>query len=208
MNVDHVSMKKGAALITVMALIFVASMMIATVYHFLQRGTEVSSLEKKYSVAREAGLGGIEVFTKEIIPAAISGKDLSVVAGGFASITNATVTASTTNACFTDKLSKATADWASGCSSTLDPASSPDVTFTLSGAAPAQPFQVFAKIVDTVPGNSSTSGIALEDAGGTAQAQTGTITTQHFPYVYVFEAQGQKQNDASTKANFEVLYAY
>lgn len=205
---DRVSMKKGAALITVMALIFVTSGMVAAVYYFLHRGIEVSSLEKRYSVAREAGLGGIEVFTKEIIPAAISGKDLSVVAASFNSITNATVASSATNACFSDKLFKATDDWDSACSKSLDPASNPDVTFTLSGVAPAQPFQVFAKIVDTVAGNSSTSGITLEDAGGTAQAQTGTITTQHFPYVYVFEAQGQKQNDASTKANFEVLYVY
>lgn len=204
---DRVLMKKGAALITVMALIFVTSGMIAAVYYLLHRGIEISGLEKKYSIAREASLGGIEVFAKEIIPAAISGKTLSVVTASFNTITNATVTGNATDACFADKLTKSTADWASACSRTLDAASSPDVTFLLSGAAPAQPFQVYAKIVDTAAGNSNTSGVILEGEG-VASSQTGMITSQHFPYIYTMEIQSQRQNDASQRANLEVLYAY
>jgi hypothetical protein len=207
MSVNDVLTRKGAALVTVMALIFVTSGIVAAVYYLLHRGIEVSGLEKKYSVAREASLGGIEVFAKEIVPAAIGGRGLSTVVGSFASITNATVAASATDACFTDKLTKSTANWDSGCSKTLDAASSPDVTFLLSGAAPAQPFQVFAKIVDTIAGNSNTSGILLEGEGA-ASSQTGMVTAQHFPYIYTMEIQSQRQGDASQRANLEVLYAY
>jgi len=205
--VDHASRKKGAALITVMALIFVTSGMVAAVYYLLHRGIEVSGIEKKYSVAREASLGGIEVFAKEIIPAAIGGNDLSKVVESFKKITNAKVFAGATNVCFTDKLTKSTANWGSTCSNTLDPVSSPDVTFTLSGAAPAQPFQVYAKIVDTVVGNSNRSGIILEGEA-VAGSQTGMITPRHFPYIYTMEVQSQRENDASQKAGIEVLYAY
>jgi hypothetical protein len=112
-----------------------------------------------------------------------------------------------TNACFSDKLLKTTLNWAGGCSNSLDAKSSPDIRFTLSGVAPARPFDVYTKITDTVAGNSNTSGITLEGQG-TAESQTGIITAQHFPYMYRMDVQSERQNDPTAKANFTVLYAY
>jgi hypothetical protein len=201
--------KKGAALITVVALIVVTSAMVAAVYYFIRRGIEVSGLQKKYQTAREASLGGLDVFTKEILPMAISGTTLANVVASFNTITSAQVQqgATATDACFSDKLLKTTASWAGGCSSTLDAKSNPDIRFTVSGIAPARPFDVYTKIIDTVAGNSSTSGITLEGQGA-AESQTGMITSQHFPYMYRMEVQSERQNDATEKANFTVLYAY
>ena len=203
--------QKGAALITVIALIVVTSAMVAAVYYFLHRGIEVSGLEKRYQTAREASLGGLDVFSKEILPAAISNVPLSTVIASFNTITWATVQAGTgmSDACFSDKLLQSTTNW-TACgptAATMDPKSSPDVTFTLSGVAPSRPFNVFTKIIDTARGNSNTSGILLEGQG-TAETQTGMITAQHFPYMYRMEVQSERQNDASQKANFTVLYAY
>jgi hypothetical protein len=199
--------KKGAALIIVIALVVVTSLIVATVYYFIRRGIEVSGLQKKYQTAREASLGGLDVFTKEILPMAIGGTNLSNVVASFNTITSAQVQQGSTNVCFSDKLLKTTANWAGGCSNTLDPKSSPDVRFTLTGAAPARPFDVYTKIIDTVKGNSNTSGILLEGQG-TAESQSGVITAQHFPYTYRMEIQSERQNDATEKANFSVLYAY
>jgi hypothetical protein len=112
-----------------------------------------------------------------------------------------------TDECFKNKLLKNTADWGSGCSNTLDAKSSPDIRFTLSGTAAARPFIVYTKIIDTVQGNSNTSGVILEGQG-TAESQSGLITAQHFPYTYRMEVQSERQNDATEKANFTVLYAY
>jgi hypothetical protein len=83
----------------------------------------------------------------------------------------------------------------------------PDVRFVVSGIAPARPFVVYTKIIDSVAGNSSTSGITLEGQG-TAESQSGIITAQHFPFMYRMEVQSERQNDATEKANFTVLYAY
>ena len=83
--------KKGAALITVVALIVVTSAMVAAVYYFIRRGIEVSGLQKKYQTAREASLGGLDVFTKEILPMAISGTTLANVVASFNTITSAQV---------------------------------------------------------------------------------------------------------------------
>ena len=201
--------KKGAALITVIALVVVTSLVVATVYYFIRRGIEVTGLQKKYQTAREASLGGLDVFTKEILPMAIGNTNLSDVVASFNTITSAQVQqgSGVTNACFSDKLLKTTANWAGGCSNTLDAKASPDILFTLSGVAPARPFVVYTKIIDTVAGNSNTSGILLEGQG-TAESQSGLITAQHFPYTYRMEVQSERQNDATEKANFSVLYAY
>jgi hypothetical protein len=199
--------KKGAALITVIALVVVTSLVVATVYYFIRRGIEVTGLQKKYQTAREASLGGLDVFTKEVLPMAIGNTNLSDVVASFNTITSAQVQQGATNTCFSDKLLKTTANWDGSCSKTLDPKSSPDIRFTLSGTAPARPFDVYTKIIDTVAGNSNTSGILLEGQG-TAESQSGLITAQHFPYTYRMEVQSERQNDATEKANFSVLYAY
>lgn len=199
--------KKGAALITAIALVVVTSLIVATVYYFIHRGIEVTGLQKKYQTAREASLGGLDVFTKEVLPIAITGTKLSTVIAGFNSITSVQVQQDATNECFEDKLLKNTADWGSGCSNTLDAKSSPDIRFTLSGTAAARPFIVYTKIIDTVEGNSSLSGVILEGQG-TAENPSGLITAQHFPYAYRMEVQSERQNDATEKANFTVLYAY
>ena len=196
--------RKGAALITVTAIIVVTSLMVAAVYYFLRRGVEISGLQKKYQTAREASLGGLDVFTKEILPVAISGTNLSTLVGGFNTITSAQVVQGATDACFSTKLLQSTANWGA-CSSTLDSKTNPDIRFVLKGTT--QSFDVYAKIVDTVAGNSSTSGILLEGQG-TAETQTGMITAQHFPYMYRMEIQSERQNDATEKANFTILYAY
>ncbi len=204
---NHFLKKKGAALITVVALVVVTSAIVATVYYFIRRGIEVSGLQKKYQTAREASLGGLDVFTKEVLPMAIGGTTLSSVVASFNTITSAQVQQGSSNECFSDKLLKSTANWAGGCSNSLDAKSSPDLRFTLTGAAPARPFDVYTKIIDTVGGNSNTSGITLEGQG-TAESQSGIITAQHFPYMYRMEVQSERQNDATEKANFTVLYAY
>ncbi len=199
--------RKGAALITVIALIVVTSLMVAAVYYFLRRGIEVSGLQKKYQTAREASLGGLDVFTKEILPIAISGTNLSsVISTQFSAITSAQVVQVATDTCFRTKLLQETANWG-GCSSSLDAKTNSDITFVLSGSTPGQFYNVYTKIVDTVQGNSSTTGILLEGQG-TAETQTGMIAAQHFPYEYRFELQSEKNNDATEKANFTVLYAY
>jgi hypothetical protein len=205
----HPERKEGAALITVLVMVVMASIMVTGVYYLINKGVGVSGLEKRYQTAREASFGGMDVYLKEIIPLAISGKTLSSVVSGFATITSATVAkGSLTDTCFSNKLLKDTANWGSGCDYTPNAKTSPDVTFTLSGVGTAAPFSVYAKIVDTVPGNSDTSGVLLEGGGGVAESQSGVIMVQHFPYLYRMEVQGERQTRPDEKAGFAVLYAY
>lgn len=209
----HLSDKKGVALVMVLMIIAISAAMVAAVLFFIQRGTEISALEKKYATAKEASLGAVEIFTKEIIPLAIvtasttPTNSLTAALANFPATTSASITGVATNACFSDKLLKSTASWAGGCSSTSDPKTLPDIRFTLSGVSPAQPFDVYTKIVDTVSGNTNTSGVVLEGAGA-ADSGGGMIAMQHFPYMYRMEIQGERQQNPSERANFELLYAY
>lgn len=210
----HLKGEKGAALITVLAIIVVSSILITVIYYFAYKGTEVSGLQKRYQTAKEASMGGVEVLLKEIIPLTIGGTTLSSTLAGFNVITSAQVAQSISNACFFIKLRVSTDDttttpnWSDSlCDSTLDAKTLPDIKFTLSGTAPAQPFDVYLKIVDTTMGNSNTSGIVLEGMG-TAESGSGMITSQHFPYIYRIEVQGERQNSPAERANLTVLYAY
>lgn len=188
-------------------MVVVASLLTAGVYYFLQRGTRVSGLEKRYQTAREATLGGIDVFTKEIVPAVIQGGTLNGVVGGFTSITNALVQQGATTTCFNTKILQPTASWGACGDSSTDAKRNPDVTFQLSGLTPTQYFNVYAKITDTIPGNSDTSGFSLEGQG-VAESGGGMITVQHYPYMYHVETQGERQAAPEEKARFSILYAY
>jgi hypothetical protein len=181
-----------------------------TVLYFITKQTEISGLQKRYQTAKEASLGAVEVFTKEVIPATISGTALSAKVGAFNSISTASATAVASDACFSGtsgKLKKSTASWPTGCVSTTDITTSADLKFTLKSAS-GQPFDVYAKIVDTVAGNSNAGGVTLEGGGGSADAGSGVISVQHFPFMYTIEVLGQRQQNPSERAYFEVLYAY
>ena len=201
------SHRTGAALIAVTAMIVVASLVVAGVYYFLQRGTVVSGLEKRYQTAREASLGGIDVFTKEVVAGVLQGSNLSVIVNNFNTSVNATVTRGATDTCFTTKITGATADWGACAISLSDPKTSPDVTFRLSAVASGQYYNVYAKIVDTVPGNSDRSGFSLEGQG-VAEGGSGMIAVEHFPYMYRIDTQGERLAAPEEKAKFTILYAY
>ncbi|MGD0282732.1 MAG: hypothetical protein ABSB95_10255 [Dissulfurispiraceae bacterium] len=200
-NAGHKN-QKGIALVTALLLTLIGLAIILAAVYFVTQGTKMSGFQKKYATALEASHGGVEIITKEIIPKTIGGTALSSL-GTFSSM----LSENTTDACFTAKLTTATNSWGASCSSTLDPTNNPDITLTLNGVGSQPNLTVYAKIVDTVPGNSDTSGISLLGAG-VVQSQSGIIAPQHFPYIYRVEVQGQRQTNPDEKANLSATYAY
>lgn len=199
--------RRGVAIVTVLAVITIVSLLVTVVLYFVFRGTEISGLQKRYETAREASYGAIDVVINEIIPKAISGTSLSNIISGFQNIPTATVTAGTTDTCFNSKLLPSTEGWDASCNTTLDPKDSPDIRFRLSGQASGVAYDVYTKIVDTVRGNTDTSGVSLE-GGGVAEQTSGIVTVQHLPYMYKIDVQGENTASPNERANIEVLYAY
>lgn len=196
----HLSSEKGIALVTALLLTLIGLAIILAAIYMVTRGTVLSGLLKRYETALEASHGATEFVTKEFIPKKIGSTTLAAL-GSYGGI----VTYGINDACFTNKLTLPTTSWGCG-SSTLSPVDTPDVTLTLQ-AAGGVPFRVRTKIVDTVRGNTSTSGIDLEGLG-VVEAGSGIITPQHFPYTYRIEVQGERQTNPDERANLSVLYAY
>lgn len=201
--------ERGIALITAILLSFVALVVILALMYIVSQGTQVSAANKRYRSALEATYGGAEVFTKDLLPQLLKDinaaptplTDIIISNGGAAQLGNST--------CVGDKLTKIPGQWQCNADATLeDPKKTPDATFQLRGQAGQPDFNLYAKIIDTQPGNSDASAIDyLFSGSGVAYSNQG-MSPQHIPAVYRIEVQGERATDPQEKAKLSVLYAY
>ena len=201
---NYIKNQQGIALVTALMFTLISLAIIMMLLYCMTQGIQASASNRRYKTALEASYGGAEVMLKEVIPQIFQGYSSSKLATAFNGI-NMNVDASTS--CLKTKLTTPTASWPASCSKSLDPTSAPDLDFTLQAKGPSStPFTVYSKVVDTVTGNTDTSGLQLEGAG-VAEA-TATITPQHFPYYYRVEVQAQRSTKAKEQANLDIQYAY
>jgi hypothetical protein len=210
--------KRGMALVLVLMIVVISAGLLAAVMYYALTGTETSGLQRKYQTSKEASLGAIDIFTKELMPRVIyeqGAASLSTIAAGLTAapgIVNSITASATNDACVQSKLSSPTASWA-GCgtnAATTNANDDSDITFNLLSVAGGRPFEVRLKIIDTVDGNSSTSPVNLGGSAGVVPAMQATKQITHHPFLYTMVTEGKIQGSGNTaeRANFEVLYAY
>jgi hypothetical protein len=198
--------QKGVALVTSLMLTLISLTIIMALFYLLELGVKSSGAEKRYRTALEASYGGAEVVLKDVVPLVFQGYSSANIHNEFNAAGFDMQFPSGTK-CLQEKLNLPTSQWSSSCSSTINAKTLPDISFTLQATgASSAPFTVFTKIVDTMKGNSDTSGLQLEGAG-VAEASS-VITPQHFPFVYRVEVQAERSVKATEQANLSVLYAY
>ena len=206
--------QRGAALITALMLSLIILAIVMVAVYLLTQGTQVSAANKRYKTSIEAAHGGAEVFTKTVLPELFKNYPVASLTTDLASISLFVPYSS----CLKQKITTATAFWSpTACggakgSGATDPFSKiatqmPDATFTLKGALLQPNFNVYTKIVDTIPGNSDTSGVSLDSASGTAYGSSG-VSPEHIPAMITIEVQGQRQNNPKEVSKLSVLYAY
>ncbi len=199
------SAEKGIALVMVMILAMISLAIMAALVYMITASTQVSGIMKRYTTSIEAGKGGAAVMFQAIAAGGDPGY-IGTTLGG--AISN--------NACFSAKLNNATSDWStvagSSCSDTsmtITPGTttSYDMNFNL-GTIPT--YTVYAKIVDTVPGNSNRSvgGAAGLVTSGVVNANSGEIAVQSIPYMYTIEVQSVNQSNTAERTNYSILYEY
>jgi len=197
---------EGIALVTSLMLTLISLTIVMAVLYMVTLSVHQSGQLKKYRTALDASYGGSEIMVSDILPVVLQNYSstslVGTVEGTFSGVNLAVVT---TQKCLQSKLTKNTSGWSTDCDTSMEPKKSPDMSFTLQ-AASGNPFIVYSKIVSTVVGNSDTGGLQLEGAG--VAESSSLLTPQHFPYIYTMEVQGERQNNPTTKANIEVLYAY
>lgn len=198
----------GIALVTALMLTLISLTIVMSVMYMLTQSIQQTGANKRYKTALEASYGGTDILMKDIVP---------LILKNFASTPTALVNdlESTYNMlslkvladpqCLKNKLTMGAENWGGTCDQLINPKASSDISFQLQ-ATGGQPFTVYTKVVDTILGNSDTSGLQLEGAG---VAETSlVITPQHVPFVYRVEIQAEKANNATEQANMSVLYAY
>jgi hypothetical protein len=213
----YVKNEKGIALMMALILAFIGLAIISALVYLITQGTIVSGFKKRYQTALEASHSGTDLMTKQVIPDLIGSGNISADINTMqASLAEITLNFPVAPNCLQDKLLRptfinnyGTFNWPNcgAANTSLDPTTAPDLTFTLLGVAPQPNFNVAAKIVDTVEGNSDRSGLELEGLG-VAESGSGMITPKHTPYMYRIELQAQRAGTPDERANLSVLYAY
>ncbi len=194
--------ERGMALVTSLILMMIALAITMAILYMVVWQTKLSGAHKRYRTAIEASQGGVEIFAKQIIPQVFT-NFTSGMGTQFNFVWNGG-----NLACFSYKLNNATAKWGTICGSDparYDATQNWDVTFTLPGTNAN--YNVYAKIVDTIPGNSDTSGMLLDSGLGVA-GQSSDISPKHIPALYRIEVQGQQVVNPREKAKLSVLYGY
>lgn len=198
--------RNGIALVTSLMLTLISMTIVMALMYMITQGTQVSGQYKRYKTALDATYAGPEIYMKDVFPMILRNYSSATLV---TDVTNAfsgvSLQVNTTPSCLQSKLTKATANWPTGCDSSPFAAKNPDMNITLQ-ASTGNPFTVYSKIIDTSVGNTDVSGLQLEGAG--VAEGSSVITPQHFPYIYRVEVQGQRQNNPTAQANIEVLYAY
>lgn len=209
----------GIALVTALMLTLVSLVLVMALMYFIEMGTRASGSAKRYQNVQQAAYGGVSLTVNELIPRlenAIFGNYSSGAQSGIQQLTNDYANLSLPNLdCLKQKLSTSSNTWNAACSKSLDPKSSPDMTFllksTLTGLLkPADGYVVYTKIVDTpIVGNTDFANLSnLEKPENITESELNEGTGVTIPTTYRIEIRAEKQLNPQERSNLSVLYAY
>ncbi|QXE91478.1 pilus assembly PilX N-terminal domain-containing protein [Geomonas subterranea] len=207
--------EEGVALVTALMFTLICLGIVAALMQMLLLQTKVSAVEKNYRNSLEAAYGGTELVTREFIPKLFTNYSTGIgplltaygSGTGFSNLGLVVNQGLGNRGGLEIKLRNATSDWGT-LSKTLDAKDAPDLQFLLKGTGSNGNFRIYAKIVDTVPGNSDTTGVDYLDSGvGVAGVGSG-ISPKHNPALYSVEVRGERAVNPKEKAQLSVLYAF
>lgn len=210
--------EKGIALAMILVLSAIALAIMAGLIYLITTGTQISGMQKRYKTALEAGTGGADV-TYQFIALRGETSDTTALLNALSAISPTITTAGSctgTNISgvsftgFAAKLNTPSTTWSSGCdkdSMAITPGNSNtyDMRFDL-GTSPYPTYRVFAKIVDTVEGNSASETGLIK--GGVVATNTGEVTVTSRPYLYTIEVDAENRDNPSERSKLSILYQY
>jgi hypothetical protein len=211
--------ENGIALVTALLFTMISLAMIMALLYYVLQGTKMSAAQKRYRNSLEASYGGAELVTKAIIPKLFDNYSTGLLSlrsdyGGSINLKiNDPLYGMSTSDVLKTKLTKATADWGGtplASRKSVNPKVMPDFIFTLNGTTPGNSYNVYSKIIDTVPpvGLIDTSGIDYLDSGVGVAGTSNSTQTPRSPGLYTVEVQGEASVNPKEKASLSVLYAY
>jgi len=207
------SSEKGVVLIVVIVLSAVVFVIMTTLIYMITTGTQVSGLQKRYKTALEAGAGGSDIFYQFIALRGSGETDfinnLTTFNINLSSPPNTTCTGVISGATytgFTAKLMTPSPNWVN-CDRALnidtEAPSTYDVRVQLGTTTR---YNVYAKIVATVSGN--TGGESTLLTKGVVSANSGEVTVSPVSSLYAIEAVAENNARRDERAKFSILYQY
>jgi hypothetical protein len=193
--------EKGVALMVTMVLSAVALAIMSSLIYMLTVGTQVSGGQKRYETSQEAVEGGMGVVFDWI------GFHKGVEFPGYIAIAN-----KTSDECLEDKLILGTPDWDSSCDAKLDIDFETNTTYDFSFDLGSEnnKYTVYAKIVNTVEGNSGPGGTNLRKTGVVA-SNSGEVAVRQISFLYAIEIESRNASNPynmAERARFSLLYRY
>ncbi len=194
------SNNKGIALVMVLIISLISLVIMSGLIYMVTTGTQVSGVEKRYRTALEAGKSSIDIAYQ-----VFSSRGINPFTATEAAPISFLITSPGT--CLTNKLNNATVNWG-GCDSTLTitpgTTSTYDMTFQIVGTS--LDYSVYAKIVDTVEGNSSGDEGLVKT--GVVISNSGEVPVMHIPYLYTVEIASENTNDPTERTRLSALCQY
>jgi hypothetical protein len=211
--------ENGVVLLMVLILSAIALAIMTALIYMITIGTQTSGMQKRYRTALEAGIAGSDVLA-QVIEARGDISSLTALSPNITVPAACTGTSINSGVPYTGIQTKimtsmtgtsGTANWSASCNSYLktDPTNSTtyDLTFNV-GNNPQ--YTVYAKIVDTVEGNTGgahSSGSNLHSKGVVATYGSGEIEVMSIPYLYTIEIDAENASSSSKeRAKLQVLY--
>jgi len=205
--------ERGAVLLVVIILSAIVLAVMTSLIYMIMVGTQISGIEKRYRTAHDAAFGGWAVIG-QLLATRGSSADVVTFKANLAGLTpsvtdNAGCTGTTedgnTKSGITAKMLTRSTTWSALCGTSLTlTASTADVAMKLGSGTT---YNVYGKIVDTFPGNSTAGGTGLRGKGVVASA-SGEIAVMPVPYLYTIEVDAENASNPSERAKLSVLYQY
>jgi hypothetical protein len=207
--------EKGIALVMILVLAAIALAIMTGLIFLITSGTQVSGVQKRYKTAIEAGLGGADI-TYQFIARRGEATGQNALLSALSTLNPVIYSASCTGTniagqSFTGlaaKLNTPSTSWSGSCNglvASINPSltSTYDMKFDL-GTSPT--YRVYAKIVDTVEGNSGGDEGLLK--GGVVLSNTGEVNVLSIPYLYTIELDAENPSNPYERAKFSIIYQY
>ena len=209
--------EEGIALVMVLVLAAIALAIMAALVFMLTESTQVSGIQKRYKTSREAGRGGADLIFQTI-----DQRTPTYEANWQTAMALLGANRTTPNTCagtdrlgmaftgFQTKLHVASTAW-SGCDSSpaIDPGTTSSYDWSFQVGSGANTYNVYAKIVSTVEGNTVGTGAALNKWGVTgAGSSGGVVSAMSIPYVYTIQVLTQNAGNPVEKSKYSIMYLW
>lgn len=205
--------ERGAVLLVVIVLSAIVLAVMTSLIYMITVGTQISGIEKRYRTAHDAAFGGWAVIG-QLVATRGSTTDVSTFKADLAGLNptvtdNAGCTGTTAEGQVKTgieaKMLTRSTTWSAPCGTSLTTtASTADFTMKLGSGTS---YNVYGKIVDTFPGNTTAGASGLRGAGVVASA-SGEIAVMPVPYIYTIEVDAENASNPSERAKLSILYQY